>query len=111
MSIENYRIISITSSVICLLICLLILGIYTSKKKIENGYGLSNNRDITRELITANFKSDEVEYKWECSEYERKVYGKNYSVFGLNSRRELLKEKLWQIPAWRFMIKIYHKIR
>ena len=82
-----------------------------SKKKIENGYGLSNNRDITKELITANFKSDELEYKWECSEYERKVYGKNYSAFGLNSRRELLKEKLWQIPAWRFMIKIYHKIR
>ena len=82
-----------------------------SKKKIENGYGLSKNKDITKELITANFKSDELEYKWECSEYERKVYGKNYSVFGLNSRKELLKEKLWQIPAWRFMIKIYHKIR
>ncbi len=82
-----------------------------SKKKIENGYGLSNNKDITKELITANFKSDELEYKWECSEYERKVYGKNYSAFGLNSRKELLKEKLWQIPAWRFMIKIYHKIR
>lgn len=82
-----------------------------SKKKIENGYGLSNNRDITKELITANFKSDELEYKWECSEYERKVYGKNYSAFGLNSRKELLKEKLWQVPAWRFMIKIYHKIR
>lgn len=82
-----------------------------SKKKIENGYGLSNNKDITKELITANFKSDELEYKWECSEYERKVYGKNYSTFGLNSRKELLKEKLWQIPAWRFMIKIYHKIR
>ena len=82
-----------------------------SKKKIENGYGLSKNKDITKELITANFKSDELEYKWECSEYERKVYGKNYSAFGLNSRRELLKEKLWQIPAWRFMIKIYHKIR
>ena len=82
-----------------------------SKKKIENGYGLSKNKDITKELITANFKSDELEYKWECSEYERKVYGKNYSAFGLNSRKELLKEKLWQIPAWRFMIKIYHKIR
>lgn len=82
-----------------------------SKKKIENGYGLSNNKDITKELITANFKSDELEYKWECSEYERKVYGKNYSVFGLNSRKELLKEKLWQVPVWRFMIKIYHKIR
>lgn len=82
-----------------------------SRKKIENGYGLSNNKDITKELITANFKSDELEYKWECSEYERKVYGKNYSAFGLNSRKELLKEKLWQIPAWRFMIKIYHKIR
>ena len=82
-----------------------------SKKKIENGYGLSKNKDITKELITANFKSDELEYKWECSEYERKVYGKNYSAFGLNSRKELLKEKLWQVPAWRFMIKIYHKIR
>lgn len=82
-----------------------------SKKKIENGYGLSKNKDITKELITANFKSDELEYKWECSEYERKVYGKNYSAFGLNSRKELLKEKLWQIPAWRFIIKIYHKIR
>lgn len=82
-----------------------------SKKKIENGYGLSNNKDITKELITANFKSDELEYKWECSEYERKVYGKNYSAFGLNSRKELLKEKLWQVPVWRFMIKIYHKIR
>lgn len=82
-----------------------------SKKKIENGYGLSNNKDITKELITANFKSDELEYKWECSEYERKVYGKNYSAFGLNSRKELLKEKLWQMPVWRFMIKIYHKIR
>ena len=82
-----------------------------SKKKIENAYGLSKNKDITKELITANFKSDELEYKWECSEYERKVYGKNYSAFGLNSRKELLKEKLWQVPAWRFMIKIYHKIR
>ena len=82
-----------------------------SKKKIENGYGLSKNKDITKELITANFKSDELEYKWECSEYERKVYGKNYSAFGLNSRKELLKEKLWQVPVWRFMIKIYHKIR
>ena len=82
-----------------------------SKKKIENGYGLSNNKDITKELITANFKSDELEYKWECSEYERKVYGKNYSAFGLNSRKELIKEKLWQVPVWRFMIKIYHKIR
>ena len=82
-----------------------------SKKKIENGYGLSKNKDITKELITANFKSDELEYTWECSEYERKVYGKNYSAFGLNSRKELLKEKLWQVPVWRFMIKIYHKIR
>ena len=82
-----------------------------SKKKIENGYGLSKNKDITKELITANFKSDELEYKWECSEYERRVYGKNYSAFGLNSRKELLKEKLWQVPVWRFMIKIYHKIR
>lgn len=82
-----------------------------SNEKISNGKGLSNNKNITKELITANFKSDEVVYKWECTEYEKKVYGKDFSISGLNFKKELIKEKLWKIPAWRILINFYHKIR
>ena len=82
-----------------------------SNEKISNGNGLSNNKNITKELITANFKSDEVVYKWECTEYEKKVYGKAFSISGLNFKKELIKEKLWKIPAWRILINFYHKIR
>ena len=79
--------------------------------KIENGKGLANNENITKELITCNFKTDEVEYKWECLEYERKIYGRAYSMEGLDYKKELIKEKLWNIPIWRGVIKIYHRIR
>ena len=79
--------------------------------KIENAKGLSRNKEITKELITINLKNDEVEYKWECLEYERKVYGRAYSKEGMNYKKELLKEKLWNIPLWRGAIKIYHKIK
>lgn len=82
-----------------------------SKQKIENGIMLSNNKNITKELITANLKSDEIEYKWECTEYEKKVYGRAYSVTGLNYKKELLKERLWNVPMWRLLLKIYHKIK
>ena len=78
--------------------------------KIENAKGLSRNKEITKELITINLKNDEVEYKWECLEYERKVYGRAFSKEGMNYKKELLKERLWNIPLWRGAIKIYHKI-
>ena len=79
--------------------------------KIENGKGLKDNKDLTKELVTINLKNDEVEYKWECLEYERKVYGIAYSKEGMNYKKELLKEKLWNIPIWRTGIRIYHKIK
>ena len=79
--------------------------------KVENAIGLSKNKELTKELITINLKNDEVEYKWECLEYERKVYGRAYSKEGMNYKKELLKEKLWNIPLWRGAIKIYHKIK
>ena len=78
--------------------------------KVENAKGLSRNKEITKELITINLKNDEIEYKWECNEYERKVYGRAYSIEGMNYKKELLKEKLWNIPLWRGMIRVYHKI-
>ena len=82
-----------------------------SSLKIESGEGLKNNRNLTKELMTINLKNDEVEYKWECLEYERKMYGRAYSAEGLNYKKELLKDKLWNIPLWRVGIKLYHKIK
>ena len=79
--------------------------------KVENAKGLSKNKELTKEIITINLKNDEIEYKWECTEYERKVYGRAYSIEGMNYKKELLKEKLWNIPLWRGAIKIYHKIK
>lgn len=79
--------------------------------KIENGKRLSENTNLCKELITTNLKMDEVEYKWECAEYEKKVYGRAYSVQGMNYKKELIKENLWKIPAWRCFVKIIHKVR
>ena len=66
--------------------------------------------EVLKELISINLKNDESEYRWECSEYEKRVYGKAYSEVGLSSRKEIIKDRLWKIPAWRLLIKIYHKI-
>lgn len=82
-----------------------------NQMKIENAKGLVNNENLTKESITCNLKVDEVEYKWECLEYERKVYGRAYSTEGMNYKKELLKERLWNIPMWRAFIKIIHKLR
>jgi len=82
-----------------------------NNKKIENGEILTNNKNLTKELITINLENDEIEYKWECSEYERKVYGQVYSTKGMNYKIELIKEKLWKIPLWRYFIKLVHKLR
>ena len=87
----------------------------TAKKpninKIENGKGLLNNINIGKELITTNLKNDEIEYKWECTEYEKATYGQAYSMKKMNYKKEIIKEKLWKIPMWRGFIKAVHKIR
>lgn len=87
----------------------------TAKKpninKIENGKGLLNNINIGKELITTNLKNDEIEYKWECTEYEKATYRQAYSMKKMNYKKEIIKEKLWKIPMWRGFIKAVHKIR
>lgn len=87
----------------------------TAKKpninKIENGKGLLNNINIGKELITTNLKNDEIEYKWECTEYEKATYGQVYSIKKMNYKKEILKEKLWKIPMWRGFVKVVHKIK
>ena len=82
-----------------------------NKEKIENGKALLNNINITKELITMNMMNDKVEYNWECTEYEKKVYGRAYSVKGLNYKHELIKERLWKIPLWRGFVKVVHKVK
>ena len=84
---------------------------HPNEAKVKNGKGLSKNKELTKEIVTLNLKNDEIEYKWECTEYERKVYGRAYSIEGMNYKKELLKEKLWKIPLWRDFIKIVHKFR
>ena len=58
-----------------------------------------------------NMMNDKIEYSWECTEYEKKVYGRAYSLKGLNYKKELLKEKLWNIPMWRVFVELVHKLR
>ena len=82
-----------------------------NKDKINNGKDLSNNINVTKELITINMMNDKIEYNWECTEYEKKVYGRPYSLIGLNYKHELLKEKLWKIPFWRGFVKVVHKMK
>lgn len=80
-------------------------------EKIKNGKALSKNINLTKELITMNMMNDKIEYSWECTEYEKKVYGRAYSLKGLNYKKELLKEKLWNIPMWRGFVELVHKLR
>lgn len=82
-----------------------------NEQKNENGKELKNNINLCKELITTNLKNDEVEYRWECSEYERKVYGQVYSLKGMNYKKELLKDNLWKIPMWRAFVKLVHKLK
>ena len=82
-----------------------------NEQKNENGKELKNNINLCKELITTNLKNDEVEYRWEGSEYERKVYGQVYSLKGMNYKKELLKDNLWKIPMWRAFVKLVHKLR
>lgn len=79
-------------------------------EKIKNGKALSENINLTKELITMNMMNDRIEYSWECTEYEKKVYGRAYSLKGLNYKKELLKEKLWNIPMWRGFVGLVHKL-
>lgn len=82
-----------------------------NQEKRENGQALSTNLNLTKELITSNLKCDEIEYTWECLEYEKMAYGRAFSAKGMNYKKELLKEKLWNVPMWRTAIKVYHKLK
>lgn len=82
-----------------------------NNEKIRNGKALNENINLTKELITMNMMNDKIEYSWECTEYEKKVYGRAYSLTGLNYKKELLKEKLWSIPMWRGFVGLVHKLR
>lgn len=66
---------------------------------------------VAKELITMNIICDKEEYGWQCKQYEIMMYGNVYSDQQVNYKYELLKEKLWTIPLWRGLIKIYHKIK
>lgn len=78
-----------------------------NKEKIENGKGLSNNINITKEIITEFLEESNSEYEWLCLEYN-KTYYKLTDDFKI-SKWTKVKERLWTHPTWRRFIKMLQK--
>ena len=76
-----------------------------NKEKVENGKGLANNIEITKELVNMNLIANKKEYSWLCDEYNRTFYADV-----LHTNRSIIKEKLWSIPLWRAFIKILQSL-
>lgn len=75
------------------------------KEKVQNGEGLTNNLEITKELISMSFLANEKEYSWLCDEYNRAFYPE-----ASYTKRSIIKERLWNIPLWRGFIKLLQKL-
>ena len=76
-----------------------------NEEKVQNGGGLKNNLEITKELINMSFLANEKEYSWLCDEYNRTFYPD-----ASHTRRSIVKERLWNIPLWRGFIKLLQKL-
>lgn len=79
-------------------------------KKIENGKALSQNINITKEIICMNFMENSLKTKYQSEIYQKEVYGNIYTITQYNYKKELLKEKLWTYPAWRAFVLATKKI-
>lgn len=79
-------------------------------KKIENGKALSQNINITKEIICMNFMENSLKTKYQSEIYQKEVYGNIYTITQYNYKKELLKEKLWTYPAWRAFVLVTKKI-
>ena len=80
-------------------------------EKINDAENLAKHKELAKELITINIENDKIEYDWECAEYEKMTYGKNYSNIGLNYKKEIIKDTLWKNPIWRSFISLIHKFK
>lgn len=76
-----------------------------NEEKVQNGEGLKNNLEITKELINMSFLANEKEYSWLCDEYNRTFYPD-----ASHTKRSIIKERLWTIPIWRGFIKLLQKL-
>ncbi len=76
-----------------------------NEEKVQNGEGLKNNLEITKELINMSFLANEKEYSWLCDEYNRTFYPD-----ASHTKRSIVKERLWNIPLWRGFIKLLQKL-
>lgn len=75
------------------------------KEKVQNGEGLTNNLEITKELISMSFLANEKEYSWLCDEYNRTFYPE-----ASHTKRSIVKERLWKIPLWRGFVRILQNL-
>ena len=78
-----------------------------NNRKIENGKGLSNNLNITKELICLFLEESNKQFAWQCQEYNKNYYEltPEFRV----TKWSKIKEKLWTYPAWRNFVKFLQK--
>lgn len=79
-----------------------------NKQKIENGKGLSNNLNITKELICLFLEESNDLFRWQCQEYNKNYYELTADL-GI-TKWSRIKERLWTYPMWRGFIKILQKL-
>ena len=76
-----------------------------NKTKIENGFGLSKNLNITKENIVKQFVLSEGRYEWECKQYNTKN-----DLGEKATRKQIFAEKMWKHSWYRLIIKILKKL-
>ncbi len=84
-----------------------IKNVFSNPNKEKIKYGLKLSEDIQHQLlnIEEEFLYDTETDIYLVREYHKKVYGRYYidkngkNIF--NSKKELLRDKLWQMPIWR----------
>ena len=82
-----------------------IIEIYNNpnKSKIENGKGLSKNISVAKELNTMFLQENATIYKWQCEQYNTKIFGDPNGTDG--SRIKAFGEKHWGNPLYRGFFK------
>lgn len=77
--------------------------------EVEEALNISNYNDALTDIdnqIKSYFNTNKSTYEKSCTEYIQNTYGNIY-----NAKIELLRDRLWSIPLWRWFIKTIKKTR
>ncbi len=76
-----------------------------NKEKTENGIAMSQNMELTKDLIRRSFEQRKPIYVWQVN-----TYNQSYELIKNNYRFELFKEKMWTHGWYRSFIKTLQKM-